>query len=61
MQKYSVFSLIKNAFTDENSIAPIIAVPTTAGTGSETGRASAIGGEQLVYSIFIRYNKFKCY
>ena len=32
---------------EEKNIAPIIAVPTTAGTGSETGRASAIINKEI--------------
>ena len=42
------FEDIGDYWTRANSdgIAPIIAVPTTAGTGSETGRASAIVNEQ---------------
>jgi alcohol dehydrogenase class IV len=31
---------------DESKVSPIIAIPTTAGTGSETGRASAIVDEE---------------
>ena len=41
-----------------NDIAPIIAVPTTAGTGSETGRASVILNEDLGVKKIIFHPKF---
>ena len=43
---------------DESNIAPIIAVPTTAGTGSETGRASAIINEKTLEKKIIFHPKF---
>ena len=43
---------------DTNKIAPIIAVPTTAGTGSETGRASVILNEDLGVKKIIFHPKF---
>ena len=43
---------------DETKITPIIAVPTTAGTGSETGRASAIINEETGVKKIIFHPKF---
>ena len=54
------FEDIGDYWTRANSdgIAPIIAVPTTAGTGSETGRASAIVNEQTGVKKIIFHPKF---
>ena len=43
---------------DKTSIPPIIAVPTTAGTGSETGRASAIINKSTGIKKIIFHPKF---
>ncbi len=50
----------KDNWTKANSdeIAPIIAVPTTAGTGSETGRASVILNEETGVKNIIFHPKF---
>ena len=43
---------------DEQNISPIIAIPTTAGTGSETGRASAIINSRTGIKKIIFHPKF---
>ena len=43
---------------NEDKIAPIIGVPTTAGTGSETGRASVILNEEIGVKKIIFHPKF---
>lgn len=54
------FEDVGDNWTKANSkkIAPIIAVPTTAGTGSETGRASVILNEETKVKKIIFHPKF---
>ncbi len=61
-QKLSLwdFEDVGDNWTKANSkdVAPIIAVPTTAGTGSETGRASVILNEEIGIKKIIFHPKF---
>ena len=61
-QKLSIWDFVDigDNWTKANSdfIAPIIAVPTTAGTGSETGRASVILNEETGVKNIIFHPKF---
>ena len=61
-QKLSLwdFEDVGDNWTRANSkdVAPIIAVPTTAGTGSETGRASVILNEKIGVKKIIFHPKF---
>ena len=54
------FEDVGDNWTKANSkkVAPIIAIPTTAGTGSETGRASVILNENLGVKKIIFHPKF---
>ena len=54
------FEDVGDNWTKANSkkIAPIIAIPTTAGTGSETGRASVILNEEIGVKKIIFHPKF---
>ena len=54
------FEDVSDNWTKANSdkVAPIIAVPTTAGTGSETGRASVILNEETGIKNIIFHPKF---